>query len=234
MTPHHNEKTCLFVRFFHVQPKHQNGNIFVDIEGFRPSCLSKPSYRAPKWALMVRLMQKERLKSPQKSLILETRPFGSFGPFCPKWPFWSFWPAVRRSVMVCCVQGSATCFIASSLAANCVRASERDDSSSVSAASALLIRMMVLFSSTRTRRVRAEPPRPAASRATPPASTWRLSVSAFISADDKGAASPCSARTHPFKSRWISIDSPANSSFSDCETDIRSISIGRCALMMMN
>ena len=26
---------------------------------------------APKWALMVRLMQKERLKSPQKSPILE-------------------------------------------------------------------------------------------------------------------------------------------------------------------
>ena len=33
--------------------------------------MSKPSYRAPKWALMVRLMQKERLKSPQKSPILE-------------------------------------------------------------------------------------------------------------------------------------------------------------------
>ena len=55
-----------------MQPKHQNGNIFVDIEGFRP-CLSKPSYRAPKWALMVRLMQKERLKSPQKSPILENQ-----------------------------------------------------------------------------------------------------------------------------------------------------------------
>ena len=51
-------------------PKHQNGAIFVNIEGLR-SCLSKPSYRAPKWALMVRLMQKERLKSPQKSLILK-------------------------------------------------------------------------------------------------------------------------------------------------------------------
>ena len=62
----------LFCTFFHVQPKHQNGNIFVDIEGFRP-CLSKPSYRAPKWALMVRLMQKERLKSPQKSPILENQ-----------------------------------------------------------------------------------------------------------------------------------------------------------------
>ena len=50
-------------------------------------CLSKPSYRAPKWALMVRLMQKERLKSPHKSLIIETRPFWSFGPFWPKLPF---------------------------------------------------------------------------------------------------------------------------------------------------
>ena len=35
--------------------------------------MSKPSYRAPKWALMVRLMQKERLKSPQKSPILENQ-----------------------------------------------------------------------------------------------------------------------------------------------------------------
>ena len=37
--------------------------------------MSKPSYRAPKWALMVRLMQKERLKSPQKSLIIENQAF---------------------------------------------------------------------------------------------------------------------------------------------------------------
>ena len=57
-----------------MQLKHQNGNIFVDIEGFRP-CLSKPSYRAPTWALMVRLMQKERLKSPQKSPIPENQAF---------------------------------------------------------------------------------------------------------------------------------------------------------------
>ena len=48
------------------------GNIFVHIEGFRP-CLSKRTYRAPKWALMVHLMQKERLKSPQKSPILENQ-----------------------------------------------------------------------------------------------------------------------------------------------------------------
>ena len=65
----------LFCAFWGVQPKHQNGNIFVDIERFRP-CLSKPSYRAPKWALMVRLMQKERLKSPQKLLIIENQGFG--------------------------------------------------------------------------------------------------------------------------------------------------------------
>ena len=37
--------------------------------------MSKPSYRDPKWALMVRLMQKERLKSPQKSLIIENQAF---------------------------------------------------------------------------------------------------------------------------------------------------------------
>ena len=39
--------------------------------------MSKPSYRASKWALtMVRLMQKERLKSsPQKSLIIENQAF---------------------------------------------------------------------------------------------------------------------------------------------------------------
>ena len=54
--------------------EYQNDAIFVNTEGFRP-CLSKPSYRAPKWALMVRLMQKERLKSPQKSLIIENQAF---------------------------------------------------------------------------------------------------------------------------------------------------------------
>ena len=70
------KKNMPFVRFFHVQPKpkHQNDAIFVNTEGFRP-CLSKPSYRAPKWALTVRLMQKERLKSPQKSLIIENQAF---------------------------------------------------------------------------------------------------------------------------------------------------------------
>ena len=52
--------------------KYQNEITLVNIGGFRP-CLSKPSYRAPKWALMVRLMQKERLKSPQKSLIIENQ-----------------------------------------------------------------------------------------------------------------------------------------------------------------
>ena len=62
----------LFCTFFTCSPKHPNGNISVDIESFRP-CLSKPSYRAPKWALMVRLMQKERLKSPQKSQIIENQ-----------------------------------------------------------------------------------------------------------------------------------------------------------------
>ena len=35
--------------------------------------MSKQSYRASKWALVVRLMQKERLKSPEKSLILENQ-----------------------------------------------------------------------------------------------------------------------------------------------------------------
>jgi len=36
----YKEKTCLFVRFFYVQPKYQNGAIFVNTEGLRP-CLSK-------------------------------------------------------------------------------------------------------------------------------------------------------------------------------------------------
>ena len=72
---YNNKKTCLFVRFFTCSQKHKNGNIFVDLESFRP-CLSKPSYRAPKWALVVSLMQKERLKSPQKSLIRENQAFG--------------------------------------------------------------------------------------------------------------------------------------------------------------
>ena len=76
------KKHAFLYVFFTCSPKHQNGNVFVDIESFRP-CLSKPSYRAPKWALMVRLMQKERLESPQKSLIIENQAFvwGRFGHF---------------------------------------------------------------------------------------------------------------------------------------------------------
>ena len=71
---------CLFGRVFMCSQKSKkNGDIFVNvnIEGFRP-CLSKPSYRAPKWALMARLMQKERprLKSPRKSPITENQAFG--------------------------------------------------------------------------------------------------------------------------------------------------------------
>ena len=62
------KKNMPFCAFFHVQPKHQNNAIFVNTEGFRP-CLSKPSYGASQWALMVRVMQKERPKSPQKSIF---------------------------------------------------------------------------------------------------------------------------------------------------------------------
>ena len=52
-----------------MQPKHQNGGaISANIEGLRP-CLSKPSYGLPQWALVVRLMQKGRLKSPHKPLF---------------------------------------------------------------------------------------------------------------------------------------------------------------------
>ena len=60
-----------------------------------------------------------------------------------------------------------------------------------------------------------------------------MNVNAFISTDEKGAVSRCFARTHPFKSRWTSFGSSANSSFSDCETYIRSISIDRCALLII-
>ena len=61
-------KNMPFWTFFHVQPKYLNDAIFVNTEGFRP-CLSKPSCRAPKWALMVRLMKNKRPKSRQKSLF---------------------------------------------------------------------------------------------------------------------------------------------------------------------
>ena len=66
----YHKKKHAFLYVFHVQPKtHQNGVVFVNIEGFRP-CLSKPSYGAPQWALMVRLMQKERLKSPHIPIFM--------------------------------------------------------------------------------------------------------------------------------------------------------------------
>ena len=68
-------KKHAFLYVFSRPAKYQNDVIFVNIEGLR-SCLSKPSYRAPKWALMVRLMQQERRKSPQKSIFQKTGPFG--------------------------------------------------------------------------------------------------------------------------------------------------------------
>ena len=74
---------------------YQNGAIFVNIEGFRP-CLSKPSYRAPKWALMVRLMQKERLKSPQKSLIIENQAFWVILAILAKTAILVIWPAISE------------------------------------------------------------------------------------------------------------------------------------------
>ena len=45
---------------------------------------------------MTRLMQKGRLKSPQKLLIRENQAFGSFWPFWPNLTFWSFWPAISE------------------------------------------------------------------------------------------------------------------------------------------
>ena len=45
----------VFLNVFHVFSKYQNDAIFVHIEGLRP-CLSKPSYGAPNWALLVRLI----------------------------------------------------------------------------------------------------------------------------------------------------------------------------------
>ena len=80
---YHQKATCLFVRFSRAAKTHQNGVIFVNIEGFR-QCLSKPNYGAPQWALMVRLMQKERLESPHKPLFYVTGPFVSFGSFFGK------------------------------------------------------------------------------------------------------------------------------------------------------
>ena len=68
-------KKHAFLYVFSRPAKYQNDVIFVNSEGLR-SCLSKPSYRAPKWALMVRLMQQERRKSPQKSIFQKTGPFG--------------------------------------------------------------------------------------------------------------------------------------------------------------
>ena len=55
--------------------------------------MSKPSYRAPKWALMVRLMQQERRKSPQKSIFQKTGPFGDV----TETAILSFWPAISEA-----------------------------------------------------------------------------------------------------------------------------------------
>ena len=90
------KKMCLFVRFFTCNQKYQNNAIFVHIEGFRP-CLSKPSYGASQWALMVRLMQKERPKSPQKSLFLENQATLVIWSFWQNRPFWPFWPPISEA-----------------------------------------------------------------------------------------------------------------------------------------
>ena len=62
------KKKHAFLYVFLHAAKISNDAIFVNIEGLRP-CLSKPSYGATQWGLMVRLLQKERLKPPQKSLL---------------------------------------------------------------------------------------------------------------------------------------------------------------------
>ena len=49
-------------------PKQPNGATFVNIEGLRP-CTGKLSYGASPWGLVVRLIQKERRKSPHNSLF---------------------------------------------------------------------------------------------------------------------------------------------------------------------
>ena len=54
-TSRYKEKYAFLDVSFTCSQKIKNDAIFVNIEGFRP-CLSKPSYRAPKWTLMVRLM----------------------------------------------------------------------------------------------------------------------------------------------------------------------------------
>ena len=63
-------KKHAFLDVFSRPAKISNDAIFVHIEGLRP-CLSKPSYGATQWGLMVRLPQKERLKlkPPQKSFF---------------------------------------------------------------------------------------------------------------------------------------------------------------------
>ena len=50
----------------------------------------------PQWALMVRLMQKGRLKSPHKSLFYVTGPFLVILVFLANMPFWSFWLAISE------------------------------------------------------------------------------------------------------------------------------------------
>ena len=67
-----SQKNMPFCTFFTCsQNTKMAAAIFVNTEGFRP-CVSSPSCGAPQWALMVRLMQKERLKSPHKSLFYVT------------------------------------------------------------------------------------------------------------------------------------------------------------------
>ena len=81
-----------FCAFFHEQPKHQDGAIFVNTDGMRPY-LSKLSYGASKWAQMVRLMQKSRLNHPRNRY---SRKPGLLV-MSQKRPFWPFLPVISET-----------------------------------------------------------------------------------------------------------------------------------------
>ena len=83
--------------FSHVRPKHQK-SFFINIEGLR-KCWRKLSYGAPRWALVIRLTQNERPKSPPQKRYFIRKP-GLWDHFCRFWKtmaFGSFWPAIFRA-----------------------------------------------------------------------------------------------------------------------------------------
>ena len=82
------KKTYLFVRFFHVQTKHQNGAVFFNIRRLRP-CWSKVSYGTLALTNGPPSTIESALIAPEIAIVGKPGLWGHFGHFAGQnMPFW--------------------------------------------------------------------------------------------------------------------------------------------------